>query len=182
VRRAGALTVATLVTAVLLAACGGSSAGLIPTNNAITIANDLSSLSSALGSYSCGGTQTALASLATDINNLPASVAAKLRNNLLTGYESLDNTARTQCHLPAGSHSHSTSPTGPTGTSHTTGASTSPSGTTTSPSGTTTSPSGTTTGPSGVSGPSIGPGGGSQAPTGNSGTTGDSNGGAVSGT
>lgn len=182
-RRAAALSVATLLTTVLLAACGGSSTNLIPSNNAVTLGADLSSLTAALDTHSCASTQTALGSLLTDINNLPASVATKLRNNLLLGYEDLDNTARTQCKPPAGSHTH-THTTGPSGTSQSTGVSTSPGGTTTGSGGTTTGSGGTTTGSGGTttgSSGSVGPGGGTGAPPGSTSDTGTSTGGAVSG-
>ena len=163
-RRAAFLLVATLSSAVLLAACGGSSSGLIPANNSASLGTDLSSLATALDSYSCAGADTALGAILTDINALPSSVAGRLRNNLLRGYEGLDNTARTQC-KPTGHHPH----TGQTGTSHPTGVSTSPTGVSTSPTGLSTGPSGT----------SVGPGGGSPAPPGSSGDSGSTSGGAV---
>ncbi len=185
-RRAAALAIATLGASVLLAACGSSSTNLIPSNNAATIGADLSSLSSALDVHSCTNTQTALGSLLTDINNLPSSVATKLRNNLLAGYEELDNTARTQCRPPAGSHTHphtnSSGPSGlttsPSGTTTGTGGTTTGSGgTTTGTGGTTTGSGGTTTGSSGT----IGPGGGTGAPPGSTGDSGTGTGGAASG-
>jgi hypothetical protein len=176
VRRAGSLIAATSLCAFLLAACGGSSssAGLIPSTDAVSLGNDLSALESALSEHSCDDTQTALNDIFTDISTLPTSVNTKLRDNLLGGYEELDNTARTQCQATTHKHTGTTSA---TGTSHTTGVSTGSSGTTstglsgttttTGPSGTPTGPSGTSTGSSGT----VGPGGGSQAPTGSSGTT-----------
>ena len=176
-RRAAGLFAATLLSATLLAACGGSSsAGLIPTSDAVGLGNDLSALESALSEHSCDSTQTALNDIFTDISTLPTSVNTKLRDNLLGGYEQLDNTARTQCQ-PTHTHTHTTGPTGPT---HTT---TSPTGPTltTSPTGPTqtTSPTGPTQTTS-PTGPSIGPGGGSQFPTGASGTTSAAAGGAAS--
>jgi len=178
VRRAAFLLVATLSSAVLLAACGGSSSGLIPANNSASLGTDLSSLATALDSYSCAGADTALGAILTDINALPSSVAGRLRNNLLRGYEGLDNTARTQC-KPTGHHPH----TGQTGTSHPTGVSTSPTGVSTSPTGVSTSPTGVSTSPTGLStgpsGTSVGPGGGSPAPPGSSGDSGSTSGGAV---
>jgi hypothetical protein len=141
-----------------LAACGGgSSAGLIPSTDAVVLGNDLSALESALSEHSCDATQTALNDVFTDISTLPSSVNTRLRDNLLGGYEDLDNTARTQCRSTTHTHTH----TGPTGTS------TGQTGTSTGPSGTSTGPSGTSTGSSGT----VGPGGGSQAPTGPSGST-----------
>jgi hypothetical protein len=174
VRRAAGLIGATLLSAILLAACGGgSSAGLIPSSDAVVLGNDLSALESALSEHSCGATQTALNDVFTDISTLPSSVNTRLRDNLLGGYEELDNTARTQCHSTTHTHTH-TGSSGSTGTSHTTGLSTGSSGTSTGPGGTSTGPSGTSTGPSGTSTGSsgtVGPGGGSQAPTGPSGST-----------
>jgi hypothetical protein len=174
VRRATGLIGATLLSAILLAACGGgSSAGLIPSSDAVVLGNDLSALESALSEHSCGATQTALNDVFTDISTLPSSVNTKLRDNLLGGYEELDNTARTQCHSTTHTHTH-TGSSGSTGASHTTGLNTGSSGTSTGPGGTSTGPSGTSTGPSGTSTGSsgtVGPGGGSQAPTGPSGST-----------
>jgi hypothetical protein len=177
VRRAAGLTVATLLSATVLAACGGSgsSAGLIPTSDAVGLGNDLSALESALSEHSCDNTQTALNDIFTDISTLPTTVNTKLRDNLLGGYEQLDNTARTQCR----STTHTHTPTGPSGPTQTT----SPTGPTqtTSPTGPTqtTSPTGPTQTTS-PTGPTIGPGGGSQAPTGGSGTTTADAGGAAS--
>ena len=158
-RRAAGLIGATLLSATVLAACGGSgsSAGLIPTSDAVGLGNDLSALESALSEHSCVNTQTALNDIFTDISTLPTTVNTKLRDNLLGGYEQLDNTARTQCRSTT--HTHTT--TGPSGPTQTT----SPTGPTQ-----TTSPTG----------PSIGPGGGSQFPTGASGTTSAAAGGAAS--
>jgi hypothetical protein len=174
VRRAAGLIGATLLSAILLAACGGgSSAGLIPSTDAVVLGNDLSALESALSEHSCDATQTALNDVFTDISTLPSSVNTRLRDNLLGGYEELDNTARTQCQSTAHKHTHTH--TGSTGTSTgPSGTSTGPGGTSTGPGGTSTGPSGTSTGPSGTSTGSsgtVGPGGGSQAPTGSTGTT-----------
>jgi hypothetical protein len=183
VRRAAGLIAATLLTSVALAACGGSSAGLIPTNNAARLGDDLSSLATALDNHDCDGTQSELDALLNDINALPSSVSTKLSNNLLTGYEELDNTARVQCKAPAGSHTHPHT-TGPTGPSQTT---TSPTGVTqpeTGPTPASTGPTGPTQPETGPSGSSIGPGGGSPAPppgsSGDSGAAASSTGGAVS--
>jgi hypothetical protein len=169
VKRVAGLLGTTLLSAILLAACGGgSSTGLIPATNAAVIGNDLSALESALSAHSCDDTQTALNDVFTDISTLPSSVNVRLRDNLLSGYEGLDNTARTQCRPTT--HTH-TGPTGPTGPTHSTTSPTGPTQTT-SPTGPTqtTSPTGPTQSTS-PTGPSIGPGGGSQAPTGDSGTT-----------
>jgi hypothetical protein len=181
VRRAAGLIAATLLAGAGLAACGGGSAGLIPTNNVTAIGNDLSSLSAALSAHSCSDTQGALGSLLGDIDNLPSSVAAKLKSNLVDGYERLDNTARVQCKATVTRHTH----TGPTGPTQTTTSPTGPTQTTTSPTGptqTTTSPTGPTQTTTSPTGPSVGPGGGSQAPPGSSGDTGTGGGtgGAVS--
>jgi hypothetical protein len=184
--RATALIAATLLSTLGLAACGGSSSGLLPTTNAATIGDDLSSLSEALSTHDCDATQGALNRIFSDLSNLPASVDSKLRANLEDGFSSLDNTARVQCHATSTTHTHTHS-TGSTGTSQTTS---STSGTT-GPTGTTTSTGPTqstsTTGPTqstSPTGPTIGPGGGSQAPggTGNSGTTDNGSGGAASDT
>ncbi|MGD0980553.1 MAG: hypothetical protein ABR946_03635 [Solirubrobacteraceae bacterium] len=171
-RRAAGLIGATLLSAILLAACGGgSTAGLIPSTDAVVLGNDLSALESALSEHSCDATQTALNDVFTDISTLPSSVNTRLRDNLLGGYEELDNTARTQCHSTTHTHTH----TGSTGTSTgPSGTSTGPGGTSTGPGGTSTGPSGTSTGPGGTStgnSGTVGPGGGSQAPTGSSGIT-----------
>ncbi len=172
-RRQFALVGATLLSAVALAACGGSSSGLLPPSNANALGTDLSALSAGLSNHSCAAVDAALGRIDTDIFDLPSSVDKRLRDNLVQGYEVLDNHARSQCEAsskPAhhtGSHS-----TGPSGATHATGTSTGLTGptlTTTGSGGTTTGSSGTTTG--GSSG-TVGSGGGVQAPTGGSGTTG----------
>jgi hypothetical protein len=174
VRRAVALIGATLLGTIGLAACGGSSAGLIPTSNATTLGDDLNALALGLSNHNCASTDAALDRVNQDIFNLPSSVERKLRDNLLAGYGNLDTTARTQCRATS-THTPTHPKPGSTGASHSTGVTTSPTGVTTTPSGVTTSPSGVTTSPSGVttglSGSTVGPGGGAQAPTGSSGTT-----------
>jgi hypothetical protein len=166
VRRRTTLIVAALAASLALAACG-SSAGLIPADNATTLTAELSTLGTALVNHDCDEARAALQQINIDIETLPSSVDKKLRANLTEGYGVLAVHAPRQCHektiKPSGPTGPSgattaTGPTGPTGTS-------SPSGATT-----TTSPNGTTT-PTSPSGTSIGPGGGSQAPTGSTGTT-----------
>jgi len=176
---------ATLASALALAACGGSSAGLIPASNANRIGNDLTALGTALANHNCRATQTALDKVSYEIASLPSSVDRRLADNLQRGESDITAEAPAQCKPAAsgGNHpTHTTTPTkktttGPTGTTGqtgtTTGGATSPP--TTGPSGTTTSTSPTgATGPTSSSGGSYGPGGGSQAPTGSSGTTGAS--------
>jgi hypothetical protein len=180
-RRPPALIAATLASAVALAACGGSSSGLIPVTDAHTLSSDLTVLSSGLGAHNCSEVSSALSAVNTDIFNLPSSVDTKLRNNLVKGYENLDNHARTQCQPKVTKPHHTpTHSTGPTGTTHATG----PTETTTGPTGPTevttglTGPTSSTSGTTGASG-TVGSGGGVQAP-GSTGATGDTNGGTAS--
>jgi hypothetical protein len=171
---------ATLLSAVALAACGGSSTGLIPATNAGVLSDNLSSLSSELSMHNCAGVDAALGRIEIDIFNLPASVDRRLRSNLDAGYNDLDNVARTQCQAPAKPHHVSNGNTGQTGTTHATGSTQTTTGstqTTTGSTQTTTGPTQTTTGPTGSTNPTVGPGGGAQAPTGATGTTGSTLGG-----
>lgn len=176
-RRPPLLIAATLASAVALAACGGSSSGLIPTTDAHTLSTDLTVLSSGLGAHNCSEVSSALSAVNIDIFNLPSSVDTKLRNNLVKGYENLDNHARTQCQPKVTRPHHPpTHATGPTGTTHATG----PTETTTGPTGPTettglTGPTSSTGGTTGSSG-TVGSGGGVQAP-GSTGATGDTSGG-----
>ncbi|MGA2470125.1 MAG: hypothetical protein ABSG64_05490 [Solirubrobacteraceae bacterium] len=176
-RRAVALTSVVVASLVGLAACGSgsSSSGLIPTESASTITTTLSQLSADLTNHNCVATTADLQTLYADIQALPPSVAAKLRDNLIAGENTIAKYAPKQC-----AASKKVGPTGPTGpTSHTghTQSTTSPTGTSQS----TTSPTGTSQSTTSPTGTSITPGGGAPAPTGPSGAigtgTGTNNGG-----
>jgi hypothetical protein len=163
-----------------LAACGGSSSKLIPAANAVTLGDDLTALSTALEDNDCNATTVGIDQLQADIDALPTSVSAALRDDLVSGETTLATHAPRQCKPPQ----HSTGPSGPSGsdtgpTGPSTGTSTSPQGGTTAPTSPTTSPtgpqSGTSTspgGPTGPTNPTVGPGGGDQAPPGDTGASG----------
>jgi hypothetical protein len=166
--RGVSLAAATLFTVVCLAACGGSSAGLLAPVNVTTLNADLNRISVALENQDCTGATAALTSLNQDISALPTSTNQALLNQLIEGEDSLSVTVPKQCQS-------STGLTGATGTSGTSGPSGN-SGTSGTSSSTTTSS--TTTSTSSTSTTCVGPGGGIEpCPTGNSGSSGSSNGG-----
>ena len=180
-KRAGGLLAATLLATIALAACGGSSAGLIPAGDANALDADLSALQDGLAAHSCTSVDSALTRVYDDLNRLPASLDAKLRDSLERGYGDLDAHARTQCHAVVRRHhvkSGSTTSTGPTQATSATSPTTGESQTTTTPGGVSTGPTETTSPNTSPSSPTVGPGGGSVAPggTGGSGASGDAGG------
>lgn len=132
--RAIAATAAAIATALTISACG-SSTGLIPTTNAATLQGDLSQLSIALSNHDCPETQAALLNANTDLGSLPATVDARLRQQLRSGLQVLTTSALKACKPPK----NNTSQTGPTSTGLTGPTSTGPTGTTSSTSSTSTS-------------------------------------------
>ena len=188
-KRPLALIAATLASTAALAACGSSTAGLIPPTNAQAIGNAITALTTALQNHDCAKTRSALQNVSSNINALPASLDRRLYDNLQQGYTELVLEAPSQCKRPAarntgttGTHHHKKASTGLTGTSNSTGTTQGGTPAPTGPTGatTTTSPTGptTSTGPTSTTsaGGGIGPGDGS------SGSSGDtSNGGATSG-
>jgi predicted phosphodiesterase len=164
------------VGAAVLAACGGTGNGLIPTGNASYLESDFQAVAQAAlqGSGSCAATESAIEKTERDLRSLPSSVNAGLRRHLQEGTTNLATRARKVCAQPIG---ESTTTTGTTSTEKTTTAKTAPAKTTPSttpetstqesePSSTTetqsTAPTGTATTPSATT-PT---GGGVQAPGG----------------
>ena len=82
--------------AAFVVACGGSS-GLLSSNDASSLNNQLDSVSSALASKNCGDVSSATSQLADDVVNLPASINSTLRNNLTQGVSTIAQLARRQC-------------------------------------------------------------------------------------
>jgi hypothetical protein len=85
--------------AVLSTACGGSG-GLIPEGNAGPLRTDFEAVASAAESRNCPGTRTALAKTRSDFESLPASVQAKLRDQLSKGVSHLEEQALKLCGQP----------------------------------------------------------------------------------
>ena len=192
-RRSVALIAATFASVVALAACGGSSGGLIPPSNAQTIGSAVTTLTAALAAHNCTQTRTALHNISSTIAALPSSVDRRLLNNLEEGENTLAIEAPAQCKAPASTGSSGTvhhhkkpSTTGPTGATNSTGTSaggtpapTGQTGTTGSTTSTSATGSTTSTGPTDTTsvGGGVGPGDGSGGSTSTSGTTGASTGG-----
>jgi hypothetical protein len=168
--------------AAFVVACGGSS-GLLSSNDASSLNNQLDSVSSALASKNCGDVSSATSQLADDVVNLPASINSTLRNNLTQGVSTIAQLARRQCaNVPSTptvqtnttptdtttTQTHTeTTPTTPTNTNTTP---TTPTNTSTSPATTPTTPGTTSTGTGGAG---VGQGAGSSS--GGSGTGGNGN-------
>jgi hypothetical protein len=167
--------------AAFVVACGGGS-GLLSSNDASNLNNQLDSVSSALHSKNCGDVSNATSQLADDVVNLPGSLNSTLRNNLTQGVSTIAQLARQQCAnvpatpttttptntdtTPTQTHTETT-PTTPTNTNTTP---TTPTNTNTTPE-TPTTPTGTTT-TQGTGGAGLGQGNSS----GGSGTGGNGNG------
>lgn len=172
-----------------IAGCGGG-AGLLSGDQANTLNNKLSQVSSALTAGHCGAAQIAAQQLVADVANLPGTLNGTLRQNLSDGAQTVSSGAAAQCH-PVSSQTTSTPTTSSTpATTTTTTATTTttpPPTQTTAPTttpdtspATTPTPTGTTTGPSGGSGLGGGSGSGSGGGSGgagqNSGGNGNGNG------
>jgi hypothetical protein len=165
--------------AAFVVACGGGS-GLLSSNDASTLNNQLNSVSSALASQNCGDASNATSKLADDVINLPSSINSTLRNNLTQGVSTIAQLARQQCANVPSTPTTPTTPTAPTTTTqthtattpttptHTNTTPTTPTDTTTNPA-TTSTPSGTTS--TGTGGAGVGQGsgnsGGGSGPGGN---------------
>jgi hypothetical protein len=168
--------------AAFVVACGGGS-GLLSSNDASSLNNQLDAVSSALASKNCGDVSNATSQLADEVVNLPGSLNSTLRNNLTQGVSTIAQLARRQCaNVPTTpttttptntetttTQTHTnTTPTTPTNTTTTP---TTPTNTTTTPA-TPTTPTGTTT--SGTGGAGLGQGNANSS--GGSGTGGNGNG------
>jgi len=144
--------------AAFVVACGGGS-GLLSSNDASSINNQLDSVSSALASKNCGDVSSATSQLADDVVNLPSSINSTLRNNLTQGVSTIAQLARRQCANVQ-----------PTPTTQTNTTPTTPTNTNTNPATTPTTPGTTSTGTGGAG---VGQGNGNSS--GGSGTGGNGN-------
>ena len=166
--------------AAFVVACGGGS-GLLSSDQASSLNNQLDSVSSALASKNCGDVSNATSQLADEVVNLPSSINSTLRNNLTQGVSTIAQLARRQCaNVPSTPAPTTTTNTETTTTqTQTTATTTTPTNTNTTPStptntnttpATTSTPSGTTTGTGGA-----GLGQGNGTSSGGSGTGGNGN-------
>jgi hypothetical protein len=140
----------------LLAACGGSSAKLIPVADAGPLQSDFETVQqdAETGGGNCAATESALLKTEQDFAALPASVDAGLRATLRQGIDNLRVRALALCAQPlAQTHTTATTPKTTTSTSASTTPATTPATTTPTP---TTTPATTPT--------STSPGGGTPAP------------------
>ena len=167
--------------AAFVVACGGGS-GLLSSNDASSLNNQLDSVSSALVSKNCGDVSSATSRLADDVVNLPSSINSTLRNNLTQGVSTIAQLARRQCANVPSTPTAPTTPTAPATTTqtHTETTPTTPTNTTTTPTAptnTTTTPATTPTTPgttsTGTGGAGVGDGNGNSS--GGSGTGGNGN-------
>jgi len=139
-RLAGSLGVAAL----LVAACGSGN-GLLTGDQASTLQNQLSKVSSALNAGHCSGVRQATQDLVSEVASLPASVNGNLRQALDQEASQVSTLSVQQCH-PASTPKPSTTPTTPTTPTTTTTTPTTPTTTTTTPT-TPTTPTTTSTTP-----------------------------------
>ncbi len=152
---------AAALAALLLAGCGSSGGGLIPSANAGPLQSDFEAVAQAAqtGDGECAATEAALAKTELDFSALPSSVDAGLRTRLKEGIGNLRKQALQLCAQPLASTV--TTPTKTTTEPHTTTTTPPPTPTTT----TTTTPTQTTTTPtSTATTPTGGSGGGTPAP------------------
>ena len=133
--KALAVAGATLATALLIAACGGSG-GLIPAASAGTLRVDLSRISADVVEQSCAAANTDIAAANNDFNSLPTSVNTSLVTELQNGLTALATNALKECRGTTSStgatQTGSTGVTSATGTSGATSSTSSTSSTTSS--------------------------------------------------
>jgi len=133
--KALAVAGATLATALLIAACGGSG-GLIPAASAGTLRVDLSRISADVVEQSCAAANTDIAAANNDFNSLPTSVNTSLVTELQNGLTALATNALKECRGATSStgatQTGSTGVTSATGTSGATSSTSSTSSTTSS--------------------------------------------------
>jgi hypothetical protein len=150
-----------------VAGCG-SGAGLLSGNQASTLQNQLSQVSSALSAGHCAQVRSATQSLVGEVASLPTSVNENLRQALGQEASQVSTLSVQECHPPAATTPKTTTTPPPTTTTTTpttttttpTTTTTTPTTTTTTPATTTTTPGTTTTGSSGGGGLGGGAGGG----------------------
>jgi TolA-binding protein len=152
----------------LLVACGGGKS-LIPASNAGPLSGDFDAIATAVSNGDCSATRTALNRAQHDLDALPTSVDAGLRQRISDGLSNLQSTAPTQC-AQTQSQTQSTQTTQTTQTQATSTTTTTPppstSQTTTTPPPTTTSTTPTTSTTDTTTAPpqTTGQGGGTPAP------------------
>jgi hypothetical protein len=133
--KALAVAGATLATALLIAACGGSG-GLIPAASAGTLRIDLSRISADVVEQNCAAANTDIAAANNDFNSLPTSVNTSLVTELQNGLTALATNALKECRGTTSStgatQTGSTGVTSATGTSGATSSTSSTSSTTSS--------------------------------------------------
>ena len=130
--RALAVAGATIATAVLITACGGSG-GLIPSASAGTLRVDLARISADVVEQNCTAATTDIATANNDFNSLPTSVNTSLLTELQNGLTTLATNALKECQGATSSTGPTqTGSTGVTTATSTTGATSSTSSSTTS--------------------------------------------------
>ncbi len=174
---------AAALAALLLAGCGSSGAGLIPSANAGPLQSDFEAVAQAAqtGDGECGATEAALTKTELDFSALPSSVDAGLRTRLKEGIANLRKQALQLCAQPI-ANTVTTPSTKTTTVPHTTTTAPAPTTTTTtttSPTTPTTTPTSTTTTPTGSGGGTPAPGG--ESPSGGAGSEGANVGGVGAG-
>jgi hypothetical protein len=142
------LAVATLATVALASACGSSNGGLIPTDTAGSLTTDLTNIQAGVLAGDCAVTDQAIETAHSDFENLPSTINAKLRDQLVSGFNTLVLSAELKCESNSGGP---TGPTSSTSTSSSTTTSSSSSAATTTTTTTTTSSAATTTSSSAAS-------------------------------
>ncbi|MGA2756148.1 MAG: hypothetical protein ABSF58_02225 [Solirubrobacteraceae bacterium] len=176
-----------LAAAALLSACG-SGVGLIPSDSAATLHDDLANIQLAFSTPDCTLAAAYVAKANDDFDNLPESINAKLLAQLQKAMIAVASDEQRQCHnSTTGPTSGSSSPTGPTGstgsssttTSSTT--STTTSTTTSSSTSTSTSQTGATGGTGSTCTSTTGVGGGTPACDGSTSSSGIGGGGTGTG-
>ena len=161
-----------------LVACGGGS-GLLSSDQANTLNNQLDQAANAIGSGQCSAASAELTSFSSAVANLPPSVSPTLRNNLKQGASTVQQLAARDCHqISSSTTTSTTTSTSPTSTpstattttttpTTTTTSTTTPTVTTTPTATTTTAPGTTTTTPSASGGAGLGGGSGAGRTGGN---------------
>jgi hypothetical protein len=146
-RRARALGVVlpALAAALVLAGCGSSGKGLIPSANATPLVGDFENVLEAAesGGGDCSATEAALTKTEEDFHALPSTIDAGLRANLRQGIANLSDRAHELCLKTTAATTHTT--TTPPKTTTTTPPKTTTTTTTTTPPSTATTPPATTT-------------------------------------
>lgn len=171
--------------AFFIAGCGGST-GLLTGNQASTLQNQLTQISSAFGGGNCSAVRSGTQSLVNSVAILPGSVNGNLRQALDQEASQVSTLAVQQCHPVAANTPTTTNTTPTTATTPPTSTTTTPTNTNTTPTTTptTTSTPATTPTTTGTNGGSTGGGGlpgagggaGGGAPTGNGNGNGNGNG------